>query len=200
MTASRTGPGRPREFDEDAVLDAVGEAFLLRGYHATSLTDLTTATGLHRGSLYGAFGDKHSLFLAVLRRHARLAIDALEADLAGAATPLEGIHAVLTRQARKALQQKGKCRGCLLANTTLEMLPGDEQVAGVIAAHHRWREDRLTEVLELARASGQSTAAPSRAFARFTCAVVEGLWQLGRTASDPRQLTEVVDATMRALR
>ena len=200
MTAVRTGPGRPREFDEDAVLDAAGEAFLLRGYHATSLTDLTTATGLHRGSLYGAFGDKHRLFLAVLRRHTRLAVDALEADLANAATPLDGIRALLLRQARKAGQHMTEGRGCLVANSTLEMLPGDEQVAGIIAGHHRWREDRLTEVLELARAQGQTTAAPPRAFARFVGTVIEGLWQLGRTASDPRQLTEVAEAAMRALR
>ncbi|MCP3804176.1 TetR/AcrR family transcriptional regulator [Allokutzneria sp. A3M-2-11 16] len=200
MTAARTGPGRPREFDEDAVLDAAGEAFLRRGYHATSLTDLTTATGLHRGSLYGAFGDKHRLFLAALRRHARLAAAAVEDDLANAATPLEGIRALLLRQARKAMQHMDECRGCLLANSTLEMLPGDEQVAGIIAGHYRWREDRLTETLELARAQGQSTAAPPRAFARYVGTVIEGLWQLGRTASDPRQLTEVAEAAMRALR
>ncbi|WP_344874900.1 TetR/AcrR family transcriptional regulator [Allokutzneria multivorans] len=200
MTAVRTGPGRPREFDEDAVLDAAGDAFLLRGYHATSLTDLTTATGLHRGSLYGAFGDKHRLFLSALRRHARLAAETLEADLSGAPTPLDGIHAVLLRQAAKAAERMGECRGCLLANTTLEMLPGDEQVAGIIAGHHRWREDRLTEVLELARAQGQTSASPPRAFARFVGTVIEGLWQLGRVASDPRQLTEAAEASMRALR
>ena len=37
-----------------------------RGYAATSVDDLTAATGLGKGSLYGAFGDKHSLYLRAL--------------------------------------------------------------------------------------------------------------------------------------
>jgi TetR/AcrR family transcriptional repressor of nem operon len=53
---------RPRSFDEDHVLELVRQRFWDTGYAATSLDDLMTATGLAKGSLYGAFGDKHTLF------------------------------------------------------------------------------------------------------------------------------------------
>ena len=43
--------------------------FWSRGYHATALPDLLRATKLSRGSLYAAFGDKHSLFLRALDRY-----------------------------------------------------------------------------------------------------------------------------------
>lgn len=43
--------GRPREFDEDVVLEAAMEAFWQGGYETTSLADLMTATGLQKGSL-----------------------------------------------------------------------------------------------------------------------------------------------------
>ncbi len=47
---------------------AARRAFLATGYEGTSVDDLVTATGLHRGSLYGAFGSKRGLFVAALRQ------------------------------------------------------------------------------------------------------------------------------------
>ena len=71
-------PGRPRQFDiEDAVGDAMN-VFWTRGYHATSLTDLLDVTGLSRGSLYKAFGDKKSLFLKAMDRYAEAGLRGIE--------------------------------------------------------------------------------------------------------------------------
>ena len=63
--------GRPREVDEDAVLEAARDAFWQKGYEATSLADLCQCTGLHKGSLYQSFGDKHALFMRALQRYAQ---------------------------------------------------------------------------------------------------------------------------------
>ncbi|TNM64460.1 helix-turn-helix transcriptional regulator [Streptomyces sp. NP160] len=60
---------RPRSFDEAVVVDAAARCYTELGYAATSVDDLVAATGLHRGSLYGAFGSKRGLFLAALARH-----------------------------------------------------------------------------------------------------------------------------------
>jgi len=54
--------GRPREFDEERVLDAVMETFWCQGYEGTSTQDLVDATGLGRGSLYAAYANKDGLF------------------------------------------------------------------------------------------------------------------------------------------
>lgn len=59
---------RPRSFDTDVVLDAAGATFCRLGFEGASVDDLVAATGLHRGSIYGAFGSKRGLFLSVLRR------------------------------------------------------------------------------------------------------------------------------------
>jgi AcrR family transcriptional regulator len=61
--------GRPRQFDEKHVLRAVREQFWNAGYAATSLEDLKRVSGLGKGSLYAAFGDKHQLFLRALRSY-----------------------------------------------------------------------------------------------------------------------------------
>lgn len=58
---------RPRSFDVDVVRGAAAAVFRRLGYEAASVDELVAATGLHRGSLYGAFGSKRGLFVAVLR-------------------------------------------------------------------------------------------------------------------------------------
>ena len=65
---------RPAKRQQDAttvhwrqrVVGAVRLLFNETGYHGTSVEDLSRATGLSKGSLYGAFGDKHGLFLRAL--------------------------------------------------------------------------------------------------------------------------------------
>ncbi len=50
------------------MLDSAAATFLRSGYEGTSIEDLVQATGLHRGSLYQAFGSKRGLFVGCLRR------------------------------------------------------------------------------------------------------------------------------------
>ncbi|GAA0987131.1 TetR/AcrR family transcriptional regulator [Nocardioides aquaticus] len=67
--------GRPRQFDETVAVGAAAAVFCQRGYASTSIDHLVDTTGVHRGSLYGAFGSKHGMFLRVLD-----AVDATEAS------------------------------------------------------------------------------------------------------------------------
>ena len=49
---------RPAEYVRSEVLHQAMETFWRKGYAATSMKDLTRATGLQPGSLYGAFESK----------------------------------------------------------------------------------------------------------------------------------------------
>lgn len=79
--------GRPRNFDERTVLAAATGLFVRLGYEATSIDDLVSATGIHRGSLYKAFGSKHGIFVAALRHLVQVELPALPA----AAAPPDGM-------------------------------------------------------------------------------------------------------------
>src|SRR3954466_1796128 len=85
--------GRPRSFDIDAAVERAMGVFWSRGYHGTALPDLLHATKLSRGSLYAAFGDKHSLFLRALDRYIADAVTRMDLELGPRKEPGDGLRA-----------------------------------------------------------------------------------------------------------
>ena len=61
--------GRPRAYEPDVALGKALDLFRRDGFAATSLDDLSAATGMNRPSLYGAFGDKRELYIKSYRRY-----------------------------------------------------------------------------------------------------------------------------------
>jgi AcrR family transcriptional regulator len=72
-TAAPKRRGRPRAYEPDVALGKALDLFRKGGFAATSLDDLSAATGMNRPSLYGAFGDKRELYI---KSYARYRVDA----------------------------------------------------------------------------------------------------------------------------
>lgn len=151
---------RPRTFNEEQVLDQVVEVFRVRGFEATSVADLESATGLGRQSLYNAFGDKRALFDRALDRYRAQASDA-RASLAG--TGLQGIRSLLLSSVESLTAESERC-GCLLTRTRTEWDAGQELPAAC-GANDRALEGFFRDRLEEAATAGALDAEvePSRA-------------------------------------
>ncbi len=145
---------RPREFERDEVLRIAMELFWDKGYHATSISDLTEAMGVLRGSLYKAFRDKHSLFIESLKTYSTLTLAQLKEIIHSASDPLEGLHKCLDRVAG-VTDKKNARRGCFMINSSLELVPEDRTVTTVTNQHYDQVEAIFTEAIDNARKSGQ---------------------------------------------
>jgi len=89
---------RPRSFDPDHVLHAAERQFRTSGYNGTSVDDISTATGLGRGSLYAAFDGKHGVLLQAMTGYfARLAQGPRKMLAGPDEGALERLHAYLLR-------------------------------------------------------------------------------------------------------
>src|SRR6201987_5422925 len=89
--------GRPRAYQPDIALGRALDLFRKDGFAATSLDDLSAATGMNRPSLYGAFGDKRELYIksyARYRADARAAMQEIFRDGMPIRKRLERIFAV----------------------------------------------------------------------------------------------------------
>ncbi|WP_216850857.1 TetR/AcrR family transcriptional regulator [Acidisphaera sp. L21] len=106
------------------------EVFWPRGYHGTSLPDLLEATTRSRGSLYAAFGDKHSLFLQALDRYTDNALARMMTEFDPKKNALAGLRACLAGYVNRTSGIMGR-RGCLVV-CSAEGMP-------------RWRKRRMSD-------------------------------------------------------
>ena len=59
-----------RQFDENEMIATALDVFWRKGLHDATMQDLAIATGVQRGSLYNAYGDKEAIFLRAFDAYA----------------------------------------------------------------------------------------------------------------------------------
>ncbi|WBV20195.1 TetR/AcrR family transcriptional regulator [Pantoea piersonii] len=137
MTTSRTSTpptrerGRPRAFDMDTALDNAMIVFRQKGFHASSVADLSEAMNLTAGSIYKAFKDKRTLFLRVFERYISLRGTDLRARLQPLPSGRARIAELLQFYLDSAREIEGR-RGCLVVGSTVELQSLDEELSDLV--------------------------------------------------------------------
>jgi TetR/AcrR family transcriptional regulator, transcriptional repressor for nem operon len=180
---------------EAAVERAMG-VFWSRGYHATALPDLLRATRLSRGSLYAAFGDKHSLFLRALDRYIADAVTRMEIEFDPRKDPVDGLRAYFAGYVDRNSGTNGR-RGCLLVATAMELAGRDAEVDRRIAGFFKVMEARLADTLARARIAGKlADGVEPASAARILVCFVEGMRVVAKTTTARTTWQATVDALL----
>jgi TetR/AcrR family transcriptional repressor of nem operon len=182
---------RPREFDRQEVLAKATVLFWEKGFAETTLDELDRATGLHRGSIYNAFGDKRQLYLDCLDFYGEREMAAAAALLAGAPAPKA------TRQLFgglvNAVVKHGRRRGCLLCNASVDEAPYDRDVEARVLAHIGTLRRAFSQSLSAHRRPGTSAERVAlRRLADHLTASYMGLWVLAKAGFPEQVLRNVV--------
>ena len=123
--------GRPREFDDGAVMEAAIQCFWDKGFEATSVRDLVERTGLTAASLYNAYGDKRSLFRSALDQYIESSIGA-RISRCERLPGLDAIKAFFNEILRRSLSDR-EHKGCMMVNAALEVAPHDPEFRKIIS-------------------------------------------------------------------
>lgn len=183
---------RPREFDAGDVLDRAAEAFRAKGFEGASLQDLEKATGLCRASLYGAFHDKRSLYLAALRRYDASRAVVLFARLDAQKSGRRAVEAMF----ESVIDECSDSHGCLLANASVS----DEGAARCVADSRRRTEGAIHAALLRGKMDGSLKGrGDARIATRLLFAAALGLRALSKAGCTRAQLREVVEMTLEVL-
>ena len=110
---------RSRTIDDEIVLDRAMAVFWQRGYAATSMRDLSEATGLGAAALYHRYHDKDGLFVEALRRYADEGLVERLARLSALQEPRAAISGFFDELIDMSVNDRDR-RGCLLVNTVLD--------------------------------------------------------------------------------
>lgn len=178
---------RPQAFDTSQALHQAMGVFWRKGYEATSLTDLLTATGLSKSSLYATFGSKRDLFLAAF-------------DAYRQARARDGHRLLQQQPARPAIEAffhslfadvnaVEPALGCMSINQAVELAPHDAEVRQRVVQDLQLIEEALTRAVERGQQEGTVTSTrPARELAQLLVLAFPGLQMMARAGYSRPQL------------
>jgi AcrR family transcriptional regulator len=190
--------GRPREFDQDAALSRIQEAFWARGYEGTSMADLVQATGLASARLYAAFGSKEAMFRAAVERYERLEGGFADRALAEEPTAREAVERMLREAV--ALYSGPEPRGCMVVSAATNCSAENDAVRAWLEQHRKRRTASITARLRSAVAAGElSRDIDVQAVGDVFAAILNGLSVQARDGVPRRRLLALIDQAMTLL-
>jgi len=201
MNAASANPvGRPKGFDEAEVLGRAMEVFWRQGYDGTSMADLLSATGLHKGSLYHAFGDKHSLFVRALRSYLVDMQQHVGRIISQADTAFAGLREALFYVADLACSGGKSHSGCLALDALVEKAPHDPEIMQVLAQHEAMRFQAVTRAVTGAQAEGRLRGDwPPERLGSLILTLMAGIGVLAKGSLGAAQARGMVDDLLASL-
>jgi TetR/AcrR family transcriptional regulator, copper-responsive repressor len=189
--------GRPRAFDPDAALAQAVDAFWNAGFAATSLDDLTAATGMNRPSLYGAFGDKQALYRKAFDLYRERTRSAL-AEAFGGDRPLRAdLRRVYDIGIAIYLSGDSGPRGCFIIGTAVAQAVTDPDVRAALADALREIDEAFRARIARAQRSGDlSPDADPAKLAKLASATLYSLTIHARAGARRAALDAIADAAV----
>jgi TetR/AcrR family transcriptional repressor of nem operon len=187
-----------RQFDERRTLDLARDVFWAKGYGATSMQDIATASGVLRGSLYNAYQDKETLFLQVFEDYSR---DFLAEAARVLANPGIGraLHELFDFTIT-SMTTGEPTRGCLTTKTALDTKADEEQIRAALRGLLDKLEQLVQDRLSADDVRRQLVIPPADA-ARVLVTMTRGIVVMERVYQDPERLrataASLIDVVLR---
>ncbi|MEV7973257.1 TetR/AcrR family transcriptional regulator [Cellulomonas sp. NPDC089187] len=197
--------GRPRGFDETAVLDAAAGQFRVHGFERTSTEQLCEAAGVRRSSLYNTFDSKDELFIRALEHYitsvrAQQAAILEDTELSGADRLRSLIDAVIREEEDAA--ERGHAAGCMVVHSFMnpDLRERDERIQAMLDHDLRQRTDLLVAAIRAGQADGSLSGAVSPLDAALLAnTVISGLRVTAQSGCTPETLRRIALTGLHAL-
>ncbi|MBR0696519.1 TetR/AcrR family transcriptional regulator [Bradyrhizobium lablabi] len=189
--------GRPRAYEPDVALGKALDLFRRAGFAATSLDDLSAATGMNRPSLYGAFGDKRELYIKSYRRYrddARAAMGAVFRDEAPLRQRLERIYAIALDI---YLSGEAGPRGCFTVMTAGSEAVSDPAIRAMVLEGLTELDKAFANCFRLAKERGElAGSADTTALAHLASSTIHTIAIRARACVPRKELEAIVKGAL----
>src|SRR5450631_2196575 len=192
--------GRPRAYQPEIALGKALDLFRKDGFAATSLDDLSAATGMNRPSLYGAFGDKRELYLksyARYRADARAAMIDIFRDEQPIRKRLERIYAVALDI---YLSGEAGPRGCFTVMTAASEAVSDPEIRAMVLEGFSELDRAFAVCFRLAKENGELPAtADPQILAQLASATIHTIAIRARAQVPRKELEAIVKGAIEVM-
>ncbi len=189
---------RTQEFNREETLTKAMQVFWQKGYKATSMKDLINEMGIQPGSIYNAFGDKHTLFIEAVKLYGDVitsnAIKTLKED----GSPVRNLKLFFNEFIERPMDKQ--CIGCLVVNSVVELAPHDKEAEKVVKDILKKIESTFFDCLKRAVELGEiSSDRNIKALSRYFASSTHGLLITGKANATKEEMKDIVDVILSTL-
>ena len=185
--------GRPRAYEPDIALGKALDLFRKEGFAATSLDDLSAATGMNRPSLYGAFGDKRELFIKSYERYRADARAAMQDVFKGELPIRQRLARIYAVALDIYLAGEGGPRGCFTVMTAGSEAMADPDIRAMVLEGLTELDKAFASSFRLAKEKGELAASADPAvLAQLASATIHTIAIRARARVPRRNLEAIV--------
>lgn len=188
MDASLSKAERTKQF----IIETTAGIFNVKGYAGTSMSDITEATGLTKGSIYGNFKNKEDVALAVFDYNYSRLIKIRRQKIAQALTFHDKlmVYAQIYHSFNKKIFPEG---GCPILNTAVEADDTNIRLKEKAAkAIFKWKKDIIDLIQGGIEAGEFKAPAAIEQMALSMIALIEGGIMIAKVTGDPLNMDKIL--------
>lgn len=176
------------------IIEKTATLFNTKGYSATSLSDITQATGLTKGSIYGNFENKDQVAIEVYKYNAGLLSKVMNHSLGDEySTSVDKLHAFVSFY-RKNWRTVFSNGGCPLMNAATEADDSFPVLKQYVQKSFTLWTEKITGVITQGQKNNELKASINAdEYASLFIMLIEGGILLSKTMDDERFLNQALD-------
>ena len=174
------------------IIETVAPIFNKHGYIGTSMSDLTEATGLTKGAIYGNFENKEALALSAFEHNRNMLVRAIDNALETGNEALARIYALLNfyRQYDVFTLPMG---GCPILNVGVDAQGNNKLLAAAVKETVKEIEGKIALVLENgANRNDIKLPVPPLQFAKQLFTMIQGAVAMSTMMQDRKYLVNTI--------
>ena len=175
------------------IIETVAPIFNQKGYVATTMSDITNATGLTKGAIYGNFENKEAIAVAAFNKNVNDLLGRVGKHQEQSSSPLQKLY-LITDFYRSYFEFSMELGGCPILNVGVDSAhqntPLHQQVQHVIQKSQK----HIAKLVNWGMETGEiRLGTDADQFAKFLYVRIQGAIFMGQTMQDKSYLIEAAD-------
>jgi TetR/AcrR family transcriptional repressor of nem operon len=175
------------------IIETVAPIFSKKGYAGTSMSDITTATGLTKGAIYGNFKNKEAISIAAFKKNINDLLKRIVKYQERGTTPLEKLF-LITDFYRNYGDHSKDLGGCPILNIGVDANHQDTKLLEQVQFIINKTQHNIVKLVELAKAEGEvRKEVNSVKFSKLLYTRIQGAVFMAQTMRDHQYLMDAAD-------
>jgi len=175
------------------IISTVAPIFNKNGYYGTSMSDITKATGLTKGAIYGNFKNKEELAFAAFKFNIDLIVNRIKAELIEIKSPVAQLHALLNFY-RRYRYHTIEIGGCPILNIGVDANHQNSELLKRVQEVVVKLQSYIEKMIALGQDAGEiKPEIDPKQYAKRIFSLLEGAIFMTVTMNDDNYLNDMLD-------